>query len=87
MGKNYYPWNIQALVEWLRAEMARDKAVKGAVTGLDISPDTIEDWMVSRSIDITLDQIQAIAHYRRWSIEQTTQWLGIKPAHFKELVS
>ncbi|WOD41677.1 hypothetical protein [Nodosilinea sp. E11] len=36
---------------------------------------------------ITLADIRAIAQYRGWSLQQTIDWLEIKPAHQEALLA
>lgn len=85
MSRNYYPWKVQVLIDWLKLELATSKNVTSPTDGLPVPLDMLDDWMVNPSPDITLQQIQAIARYQGQSLEQTTQWLGIKPAHLEAL--
>lgn len=86
--KNYYPWNVQALVDWVKGEVAplsRSRAASSPGSSLGISSDTLLDWQVNPAPEITLEHIVELARYRRWSFDQTVQWLGINLAHLEEL--
>jgi hypothetical protein len=86
MNFNYYPWNIQRLVEWLQAELKQHKNGAGSIFGLGLSAEEIQGWVFLNSPHISLEQLQAIAHYRRWSLGKTAEWLEIKPVHLEELM-
>lgn len=82
--KNHYPWNVQALIDWIKGEVApRNRS--GAASSLGISNDTILDWQLNPTPQITLEHIVELARYRRWSFEQTVQWLGINLSHLEDL--
>jgi hypothetical protein len=86
--KNYYPWNVQALVDWIKGEVAPlscSGAAASPGSSLGISNDTLLDWQVNPAPQITLGHIVELARYRRWSFDQTVQWLGITLAHLEEL--
>ncbi|HEY9880919.1 MAG TPA: hypothetical protein V6D29_20845 [Leptolyngbyaceae cyanobacterium] len=81
MSRNYYPWNVRVLVDWLKAH----KDAAPTSSSLPVPLDMLDDWLINPSPDITLQQLQAIARYQSQSLEQTAQWLDIKPAHLEEL--
>lgn len=82
--KNHYPWNVQALIDWIKGEVA-PRNCSGAASSLGISNDTILDWQLNPTPQITLEHIVELARYRRWSFEQTVQWLGINLSHLEDL--
>ncbi|HEY9878248.1 MAG TPA: hypothetical protein V6D29_07315 [Leptolyngbyaceae cyanobacterium] len=84
MSRNYYPWKVQVLIDWLKLELATHKDSTLA-SNLPVPLDMLDNWLVNPSPDITLQQLQAIAHYRGQTLEQTAEWLEIKSAHLEEL--
>lgn len=86
MTINHYPWNIQALVTWVKQELARGKTLETLAGDLQTSPDVLRDWTMSPAPLIGLDEVRALAHYRGWGIDQTLQWLGITPVHWEEML-
>jgi hypothetical protein len=86
MKIDYYPWNVQALVDWLSAEGALYTNPGEFAAALGISRVTLRRWKGSHLPDITLEEIYSLARYRRCSLEATIQWLGITPMHLDLLV-
>lgn len=83
--QNYYPWNTQALVDWLNQELRyRTKQDLEAVLGVERH--VIKSWLTKPSPAITLTHLRAIAEYKGSSVDQTISWLGLQPAHVQELV-
>ncbi|MDB9527948.1 hypothetical protein PN498_18285 [Oscillatoria sp. CS-180] len=86
MQKNYYPWNIEALLAWLDLEQSSFKSLQAFAQGLGIPYYTIKEWRTNAMPDITLSQIQQIARFRRWSLSQTFEWLELKQSHIDYLM-
>lgn len=80
-----YPWNTQGLVKWLKAEMSAKKSFHQLSLDMQIPYSVLQEWMTLAFPAITLEHIKLIADYRDWSVEKTTTWLNIKPAHFAEM--
>lgn len=87
MTQNYYPWNIQALSEWLQSESKQYANNRELANALGVSVDVLNLWLLNSVADINFSQLQSIARYRQWTIAQTAEWLRILPAHFEEMVS
>lgn len=86
MSVNYYPWNFSALINWLQSELSNHRYLPELAKNLKIQPHTLNRWLRELEPAITLDHIYSIAQYKGWSIERTTEWLEIKPAHWQSLV-
>ncbi|MBE9112977.1 hypothetical protein IQ273_26675 [Nodosilinea sp. LEGE 07298] len=84
--QNYYPWNTSALTEWLKQELSHRER-DSLVAALKIPNRQIKAWLIDPAPTITLVQIRAIAQYRGWNLNQMIEWLGLQPAHVKELLS
>ncbi|MFQ4138674.1 hypothetical protein PGN35_020405 [Nodosilinea sp. PGN35] len=84
--QNYYPWNTQALVEWLNQEL-RHHEKQDLEAKLNIPRPTIKAWLTGAAPTITLADIRAIAQYRGWNLDQIISWLGLQPAHVQELIN
>jgi hypothetical protein len=87
MSTTYYPWNVQTLVSWLKLELSYHSDMRSLAAALQLPVPVIRDWFRGGVPTITLQQVRHIAHYRRWSVCQTLQWLELKPAHIDELVA
>ena len=83
--RNLYPWNIQALVNWLKREFG-DGSKRTLETHLKVPGYVIQSWFTSPMPLITLSHIRLIAQYRGWSLKETLDWLEIRPAHLQELI-
>ncbi len=84
--QNYYPWNTQALVEWLNQELIHHTK-QDLENKLNVSRHTIKAWLTESSPIITLANIRAIAQYRGWNLDQIISWLDLQPAHVQELIN
>lgn len=82
----YYPWNVQALMDWLRKELANGASISEFSARLNVPYLTIMGWMALSVPSITLEDLRRIAAYRGWSFNQVVQWLELCPAHLSELV-
>lgn len=82
---NYYQWNTQELVNWLRSEIARAGTLQDLSDRLGIPRPVLREWLVLPFPMITLQQIQLISFYRDLSFDATVEWLEIKSAHMSEL--
>jgi|GEM_PF-3517669 hypothetical protein len=87
MGTSHYPWNTQVLVDWLRQELTYYGGIQALAASLKLPPAVIRNWLTSPIPAITLAQVVAIANRRRWSVQQTIQWLGLQPAHVEVLMT
>lgn len=85
MIQNHYPWNTQALVDWLRDEF-NSCAKQDVESKLQIPRQVLRSWLTEPSPPITLAQIRLIAQYRGWNLDQIIAWLGLQPAHVQELI-
>ena len=83
--RNYYLWNAQLLADWLTVEISAGKSLRELADNLEISQDSLIQWLTRTVPAIRIEHIQSIAHYRNWSFERTVQWLGICSAHLAEL--
>lgn len=83
---SYYPWNTQALSDWIRFELSTGKTPMQLANGLQIPQYVLREWRTLPAASITLEQIQLIACYRGWDFQRTIKWLGIRPAHLEELM-
>lgn len=83
---NFYTWNTQALVNWLRQELSTGIKPDDLCEELCASRSVFQEWMVLPFPEITAEQICAIAHYRHQDCDTVIEWLGIKPAHMEELL-
>lgn len=82
--QSYYPWNTNALMEWLKQELDHhDKTYLQAA--LRIQRHVIRSWLSNPIPTITMAQIWAIADYRGWSVNQVINWLELQPSHVQEL--
>ncbi|MEA5449882.1 hypothetical protein VB780_14980 [Leptolyngbya sp. CCNP1308] len=86
MSTAYYPWNVQALVEWLELELSYHGSDRDLSTALQIHPHTLSHWLKAAWPVITLQDIRGIAQYRGWSLHQTLRWLELQPAHVDTLI-
>jgi hypothetical protein len=84
--QNYYPWNTQALVDWLNQEL-RYRTRPDLEAVLKVERHVIKSWLTESSPAITLTHLRAIAEYRGWTLDQTVSWLGLQPAHVQELIN
>ncbi|MBD2113449.1 hypothetical protein H6F59_16615 [Nodosilinea sp. FACHB-141] len=84
--QNYYPWNTQALVDWLNQEL-RYRTRPDLEAALKVERHVIKSWLTKSSPAITLTHLRAIAEYRGWTLDQTVSWLGLQPAHVQELIN
>ena len=87
MGTSYYPWNVQVLASWLRLELTNHPSPRALANVLQIPSHSLRAWLSHGTPSITLAEIRAIAHYRRWTMQQTIAWLALKPAHVEELLA
>lgn len=84
----HYPWRVWELRAWLESEMkAGPKNTVTLAQELKVSHGQIWQWLALTSEAITLDVLKSIAHCRHVSLDETVQWLDIKPAHLAELFS
>ena len=81
----HYPWNVQVLADWLKAEISTGKSLLELANALRISQKILLKWLTLPAPLITLEQIQAIARYQNWDFDGTVQWLGIGLVHLEEL--
>ena len=81
----HYPWNVQLLADWLKAEISTGKSLLELANALRISQKILLKWLTLPAPLITLEQIQAIARYQNWDFDGTVQWLGIGLVHLEEL--
>ena len=81
----HYPWNVQALADWLKAEISTGKSLQELANALCISQEILLKWLTLPAPLITLEQIQAIARYHSWDFDVTVKWLGIGLVHLEEL--
>lgn len=84
--QNYYPWNTQALVDWLNQEL-RYRTRQDLEAVLNVERQVIKSWLTKPSPAITLVHLRAIAQYKGWDLDQTISWLELQPAHVQELVN
>lgn len=84
---NHYPWNVQVLVDWLKLELTYQPDLRTLATKLSIPSPVLGQWLTSATPVITLVQLRAVAHYRGLSLEETIQWLDLKPAHVADLIA
>ncbi|MEL6381433.1 MAG: hypothetical protein AAFQ89_02965 [Cyanobacteria bacterium J06626_18] len=86
---NYYPWNTRALADWLELEMTTGRSLDELAEDLRVPRKLLREWLRTASPSIwstiTLDQVQSIAHYRDWSLDEVAAWLDIGTAHLIEL--
>ncbi len=87
MGTSYYPWKTQVLVDWLRQELNYYDGIQALAASLKLPAYVVRNWLTSPMPDITMPQIMAIANRKRWSVQQTIQWLGLQPAHIETLMT
>lgn len=87
--QNYYPWNTRMLSQWLERELRVTKNVEVLGQYLNISSRSLKQWLQSTGFEvgvpITYEEVLAISQYRGWTVEKTTSWLEIKPAHWQIL--
>lgn len=84
MTKSFFAWDSQGLVSWMESELKTRSSLKASqVLGIPIAQ--IQAWKNHPMPPISLNDLQALANYRGWSLEQTRQWLDIKPGHFERL--
>lgn len=86
MQTNYYPWNVQSLVNWLNEECSKYESLEAFSQVIGIAVFSLTEWKMYQSLNITLEQINALARYRNCDLMQTVQWLGIKEFHLQELI-
>ncbi|WP_017300895.1 hypothetical protein [Nodosilinea nodulosa] len=84
--QNYYPWNTEALLEWLKQELNNPEN-QGAETTLQVPRHVIRAWLTEPSPTITLAHIRAIAQHRGWNLNQIIDWLQLQPAHVQDLIN
>lgn len=82
----YYPWKTWNLKRWLSAEVGRRQGLETLSEDLQIPQRQLWQWLTDTSEDITLEQLMAMARYRRMSLQEAVQWLGIRSGHVEELV-
>lgn len=87
MENNYYPWNVQVLVDWLKQELAHYKNLPILSHQLKIPTYELQRWFTSSMPHLTLHHIRAIAAYRGLAMQEIIHWLDLKPAHIKELIA
>lgn len=87
MKIDYYPWNARALVDWTTFEKLSYKNPAEFAAALEISLITLLDWTTSPEPVITLDHLYALAKYRRCTLAETIEWLGITSSHLDFLIS
>ncbi|HEY9302511.1 MAG TPA: hypothetical protein VIQ31_40330 [Phormidium sp.] len=85
MQINYYPWNTDLLKAWIATEQAMHADLEDFSKAIGIKPDVLLKWKRVQFVDITLEQINALARYRAWTFAETILWLGIKDFHLAEL--
>lgn len=87
MQINYYPWNTQALSDWIKTEQAvHDGSLDAFANALGISSRIVQGWREYQLVDITLAHLKAITQYRNWSFKQTIEWLDLKAVHLETLL-
>ena len=88
--KNFYPWNVEGLRNWLSQELSFYQDIKALSQSLNIDTETVRIWLKSKNNDfavpITYDQIVAISRVRSFPVEETISWLNVKPQHLQELL-
>ena len=82
---NYYLWNVEALSDWIKFEISIGKEPSQLANDLDVSRHILREWQIRQSMNITLEQIEAIARCRGWGFDRTIDWLEICPEHLEEL--
>ena len=87
MQFNYYPWKVTTLVDWLKDEVSIYGSMQALSKRLAIPPQILNQWLRGLNSHITFSQIQAIAKYRGWSLQATSDWLEIRPAHWQEILN
>ncbi|MBE9159077.1 hypothetical protein IQ265_19885 [Nodosilinea sp. LEGE 06152] len=87
MSTTYYPWNVQALVDWLKLELAERGSLQHLAAALQVPPQVLNGWFKGVTPTITLQQIRHIAQYRGWSVQQTLRWLKLRSTHIEELIA
>ncbi|TVQ08189.1 MAG: hypothetical protein EA368_12310 [Leptolyngbya sp. DLM2.Bin27] len=87
MSTAYYPWNVENLAGWLKLELTYHGSMQALAAALQLPTHVVRAWFQSALPTITLHQVRHIAQYRRWSVQQTLQWLELKPAHVDELMA
>lgn len=90
--KNYYPWNLQALADWIQQEIENGISRQHLESKLEISSEVMRQWLTTPASEsltaiITLAQLQSIARYRQWTVDKTAQWLDIRSAHLEEMAA
>ncbi|NJL47112.1 MAG: hypothetical protein HC929_05875 [Leptolyngbyaceae cyanobacterium SM2_5_2] len=87
MGTSHYPWNTKVLIDWLRQELTYYDDMRALAVSLNLRPHVVRSWLTSPMPTITMSQVMAIANRRRWSVQQTIQWLGLQPAHVEDIMA
>lgn len=86
---NYYPWNTQTFIAWVKAELSKGEDPQDLAKNLRIPVPVFSEWLLQSSPSavspITLEQIHAVARLRGWKLDKTLEWLGIGSAHLAEL--
>lgn len=81
----YYPWNLRRLVSWLDAERPGYTSPVLFSESLGIPLKTLQLWTIDQSPAINLQDLNALAKYRRTSLQQVVEWLEISPIHLAAL--
>ena len=87
MRTDYYPWNVQVLIAWLKLELTCRDSLRDLAAALKVPHQVLNSWFKDVMPAISLQHIRNIAEYRNWSMQRTLDWLDIKPAHLEELIA
>ncbi|MBD2256199.1 hypothetical protein [Pseudanabaena sp. FACHB-2040] len=87
MKTDYYPWNTQALIDWLNVEGRKYQSPKDFAVALGVPRATLQLWTRNPLPTITLEQLYALSKYRRCSLDATLQWLEISSMHLDLLAN
>lgn len=83
MRNNYYPWNVQALTQWLTLEQSNYSDTRAFAAALDIPISTLRVWKSNAYPTIDQEHLLALARYRQSSLEAVLAWLEINPVHLE----
>ncbi|MBE9141042.1 hypothetical protein IQ254_28235 [Nodosilinea sp. LEGE 07088] len=87
MTTNHYPWNVNVLATWLQLELRSHESPQALAIAMQVPFPSLRDWLSSPASSITLAEIHSIAQYQSWNLQQTINWLGLKPAHVESLIA
>lgn len=70
-------WNRQALLQWIDSEHGKGNDYRDLEAALNLDSGLLDWWRSGLVMSITGQHLEAIAAYRRWSVEQVQEWLGL----------